>query len=134
MITMSDAQATETRSGLSDVPLSFTQEFLTMFSSGGDTGSFGPRYHVVRGLRLHGELDLGLLRGALDDVVARHESLRTLMYQDGDSWRQEIQPPSSPALLVRDLPETAPRPASGRRRSSSTGWRTPSSAHGRSPT
>lgn len=91
-----------------DVPLSFTQEFLTMFSDGEETGPFGPRYHVVRGLRLLGELDVGALRKALDDIVVRHESLRTLMIRDGGSWRQEILPQASPELLVKDLPAADP--------------------------
>ncbi|MEO6504173.1 MAG: condensation domain-containing protein [Jatrophihabitantaceae bacterium] len=86
-----------------DLPLSFTQEFLTMFGTGEEAGPFGPKYHVVRGLRLRGELDVEALRAALDDIVARHESLRTLLSLDGQSWRQEIFPPSSPELLEEDL-------------------------------
>jgi hypothetical protein len=91
------------------VPLSFTQEFLTMFSTGEETGPFGPRYHVVRGLRFRGDLDIDVLRGALDDVVARHESLRTLMTRDGDSWHQEILPPCSPGLETEQIPAADPR-------------------------
>ena len=87
-----------------DIPLSFTQEFLTLFGTGEQEGGpFGPNYHVVRGLRLRGELDVEALRGALHDIVARHESLRTLMSLEDGSWHQEILPPEDPQLDEEDL-------------------------------
>src|SRR6266487_2660643 len=109
MDTMSGAKVLDLQSGSpAHVPLSFTQEFLTMFSDGEETGPFGPKYHVVRGLRLRGELDIDALREALHDVVTRHESLRTLMTRDGDSWRQDILPPSHPDLLLENLTAADP--------------------------
>ena len=106
---MSGPQTLQVPNGsLTGVPLSFTQEFLTMFSDGAETGPFGPKYHVVRGLRLRGELDVEALRQALDDIVARHESLRTSMVRGDDSWCQEILPPCSADLLMQDVPDTGP--------------------------
>ncbi|MCW2877882.1 MAG: lgrB [Sphaerisporangium sp.] len=101
---MSISETTHAPSGLKDrIPLSFQQEFLCLFDKGDSVGPFGPRYHIVDGWRLHGELDLDVLRKALDDVVERHEALRTVVARgEGDRY-QEVLPPSSPELSVRDL-------------------------------
>jgi len=60
-------------------PLSRTQEFLCAFEGDENAGPFGPRHHNVRGWRLSGPVDVEVLRQALFDVVARHESLRTII-------------------------------------------------------
>ncbi|GAA3748819.1 condensation domain-containing protein [Salinactinospora qingdaonensis] len=86
-----------------EVELSFSQEFLCMFAGEGEVGPFGPMYHVVRGWRLHGEVDIDTLRAALGDVVTHHEALRTSIVREGGGGYQRILPPSPPDLLVRDL-------------------------------
>ncbi|GAA0400255.1 hypothetical protein GCM10009530_60090 [Microbispora corallina] len=88
------------------IPLSVQQEFLCMWDKGDDMGPFGPRYHIVDGWRIGGELDLDTLRAALDDVVARHEALRTTVVRD-DRY-QRILPPSPVPLTVLDLPGVDP--------------------------
>ena len=45
-----------------------------------------------------------MLQGALDDVVARHELLRTLVVRDADPPYQMVFPPCQVPLEVRDLP------------------------------
>ncbi|UFS99808.1 non-ribosomal peptide synthetase [Nocardia huaxiensis] len=62
------------------VPLSPAQQRM-WFVNRYDPGS--PAYNVPVALRLSGELDLGALRAALLDVLARHETLRTV-YPDTD--------------------------------------------------
>jgi len=84
-------------------PLSLQQEFLRMVDHGDGTGPFGPRYTIVGGWRIVGELDVDTLQGALDDVVARHEALRTSIVLDDGDPHQRICPPSSPDLAVSDL-------------------------------
>lgn len=88
-------------------PLSRNQEFLCMFDQGdADTGPFGPKYNIVYGYRVHGEIDVSALQAALDDTVARHEALRTrIVREDGDGY-QLILPPRPAQLQVRDLSET----------------------------
>ncbi|GAA2225046.1 hypothetical protein GCM10010232_07650 [Streptomyces amakusaensis] len=90
------------------VPLSFNQDFLCLYDQGDDAGPFGPRYHIVHGWRVRGAVDHAALRGALDDVVERHEALRTAVIRNGDERYQRIHPPASPELTVRDLPATDP--------------------------
>ena len=85
-------------------PLSFTQEWLLTMDKGDDGGSFGRRYLIVFGLRITGAVDLAVLRGALDDVVARHELLRTVVVRDADPPYQQVFPLCQVPLEVRDLP------------------------------
>ncbi|GAB2486239.1 hypothetical protein GCM10027187_62270 [Streptosporangium sandarakinum] len=89
------------------VPLSFNQEFLRAFDKGDAEGPFGPRYTIVCGWRLTGPLDPAALQQALDDVVARHEALRTEIRR-GEDAHQRIARPGPARLDVRDLSGTAP--------------------------
>ena len=84
--------------------LSFSQEWFVTLDHGGDSGAFGPRFLLVCAVRITGHVDLALLQGALDDVVARHELLRTLVIRDADPPYQEIYPPCQVPLEVKDLP------------------------------
>jgi hypothetical protein len=52
-----------------------------------------------------------VLQGALDDVVARHELLRTLVVSDAEPLYQQVLPPCQVPLEVRELP-----PAPGKTR------------------
>src|SRR5579871_3134452 len=85
-------------------PLSFTQEWFLTFDQGDDGGPFGGRFVIVSALRITGAVDLAVLQGALDDVVARHELLRTLVVRDADPPYQMVCPPCPVPLEVRDLP------------------------------
>ncbi|MFD8430174.1 amino acid adenylation domain-containing protein [Streptomyces coelicoflavus] len=69
------------------LPLSYAQQrqwFLDRFDG---THS---AYHIPMALRLTGALDESALAGALDALVARHESLRTLIAEDEDGPYQRI--------------------------------------------
>jgi hypothetical protein len=85
-------------------PLSFTQEWFLTLDQGDDGGTFGPRFLTVSALRVSGHVDLAVLQGALDDVVARHELLRTVVVRDADPPCQQVFPPCPVPLEVRDLP------------------------------
>ncbi len=88
-------------------PLSFTQEWFVTLDQGDDGGTFGPRFLMVYTLRVTGPVDLAVLQGSLDDVVARHELLRTLVVRDADPPYQMVLPPCQVPLEVRDLPPAA---------------------------
>lgn len=90
-------------------PLSFGQEFWCSLDRGDIVGSFGHRCIIVSAWRLTGKVDVDALQGALDDVVVRHEVLRTSIIRDAEPRYQEIHPPSSVTLVVRDLPRVAGR-------------------------
>jgi hypothetical protein len=76
-------------------PLSYGQHqlwFLEQWRSG------MPTYNLTTAVRLRGQLDVDALRGSLEEVVARHEALRTVFrYEDGepvqivlDVWALEL--------------------------------------------
>ncbi|HLJ98294.1 MAG TPA: condensation domain-containing protein [Streptosporangiaceae bacterium] len=88
-------------------PLSFTQEWFITLDQGDDGGTFGSRFMIVSAVRVSGHVDLEILQDSLDDVVARHELLRTLVVRDADPPYQTVLPPCRVPLEVRDLPPTA---------------------------
>ena len=85
-------------------PLSFTQEWFIGLDQGDEGGPFGRRYLIISALRITGAVDLAVLQGAFDDVVARHELLRTLVIRDADPPYQMVCPPCHVPLEVRGLP------------------------------
>ncbi|MFJ9461710.1 condensation domain-containing protein, partial [Kitasatospora sp. NPDC101447] len=84
------------------IPLSYAQQrlwFLHQFDGPNAT------YNAPVALRLHGSLDREALREALADVVARHESLRTLFVEDAEGAGQVILPADRVELPL-DVVET----------------------------
>jgi condensation enzyme len=84
--------------------LSLTQEFLCSLDDGDTSGSFSHHYTVICGIRVTGVVDLGALQGALDDVVSRHEILRTSLVRNAGHPYQVIHPPCRVRLTVTDVP------------------------------
>ncbi|MGW7689423.1 non-ribosomal peptide synthase/polyketide synthase [Streptomyces asiaticus] len=79
------------------LPLSLAQQrlwFLYQFEGPSAT------YNIPVALRLRGALDEGALRLALGDVVARHESLRTVFAEDADGSYQVVQDTAEVELTV----------------------------------
>jgi amino acid adenylation domain-containing protein len=96
------------------LPLSFGQEqlwFLDRFAPGLAT------YNVPQAIRLRGGLDQAVLGLALDDLVARHESLRTRFVADRTGRpAQEIDQPTAGRLLLSDLSALDPAAREAERR------------------
>ncbi|MFD9737175.1 amino acid adenylation domain-containing protein [Umezawaea sp. NPDC059074] len=68
-------------------PLSFAQQRLWFLAEFGERSA----YNVPFALRLRGALDLPALAAALDDVVARHEALRTVFPVVDDEPYQHVR-------------------------------------------
>ncbi|HZR50593.1 MAG TPA: condensation domain-containing protein [Streptosporangiaceae bacterium] len=91
-------------------PLSFTQQYFCSLDDGDLKGAFGNRFTIVSALRIAGHVDVPALQGALDDVVRRHELLRTVVVRDAQPPYQQVYPPCQVPLEIRDRPaEDRPR-------------------------
>ncbi|MEE4541307.1 condensation domain-containing protein [Streptomyces sp. V4-01] len=83
---------------------------LTMCCVNEAAGQDMDRYIMPMALRIKGTLDSAALQGALDDVVVRHESLRTVITspaQDGGDGHQSVLPPA-PVPFTQHRLETGP--------------------------
>ena len=92
-----------------EIPLSYAQRRLWFLDRLDREGDGGARYLIPLALRLAGPLDRAALQAALQDVVARHESLRTLFPERLGVARQLILAPrAAPVpLLVEEVSAAA---------------------------
>ncbi|MFK3979525.1 condensation domain-containing protein [Micromonospora sp. NPDC050397] len=65
---------------------------------------FGSRFVALGGFRLGGPLDVTLLRHALDQLVVRHQALRTVIERGGGVPYQRVGPPA-PVPLTEVAPD-----------------------------
>ncbi|MGW7199935.1 amino acid adenylation domain-containing protein [Streptomyces chryseus] len=81
------------------VPLSFTQRRLWFLDH--VHADSGAAYAIAAGIRLRGELDVAVMRAALDELVRRHEALRTVFpAPEGEPVQvvREAEPAELPVL------------------------------------
>ena len=94
--------------------LSFAQQrlwFLEQLAPGGSS------YHIPAALRLHGPLNLAALDHSFQQIVQRHEALRTTFAQHAEHPVQRITPSLTlrlPLIDLSGLPEPAQREAEAR--------------------
>ena len=89
----------------SHAPLSYAQQriwFLDQMDPGNSA------YNVPAGMRLSGELDHAALLRSLEQIVARHESLRTVFAVIDGKAVQVVQEPKSWTLNLTDLSQLDP--------------------------
>jgi hypothetical protein len=80
--------------------LSFSQQRLWFLDRYQPNSSV---YNVPSALRLRGSLDIGALEQSLNEIIRRHESLRTTFTIEGGEPVQVIAPPVSLSLPLVDL-------------------------------
>jgi amino acid adenylation domain-containing protein len=86
-------------------PLSFAQERLWFMDQLVPGGSF---YNIPAAMRLNFPLNSALLEKCLNEIVRRHESLRTTFSSDGGEPLQRVAPQLGIPLPVVDLSEFEP--------------------------
>ncbi|MGB7951165.1 MAG: amino acid adenylation domain-containing protein [Candidatus Binatia bacterium] len=85
-------------------PLSFAQQrlwFLDRYEPG------KPFYNISQGLRLSGRLDIEALERSLNEIIRRHEVLRTTFSMEEDEPVQRIAQPVNRSLARIDLRDRA---------------------------
>jgi hypothetical protein len=83
-----------------ELPLSFAQQrfwFLDSLRPG------NPAYNSYAPIRLTGRLNMAALQQAIDELVRRHESLRTIFPAADGRPKQVIRPAATQELMVADL-------------------------------
>src|SRR3989344_2594028 len=91
--------------GGQNAPLSFAQQRL-WFLNQLDPGS--PAYHLSHAVRMHGPLSATALKQSLDDMVGRHETLRTVFPSSDGTASQKILPQQPFPLEEIDLQALSP--------------------------
>lgn len=95
------------------LPLSFPQEHLIRHHP---RGPVDPIHNVVTAVTLTGPLDSSALRRSLDDIVTRHEALRTRIVAGPDGPAQRVEAPGGWPLETVDLRGGEPAGRPGRLR------------------
>jgi amino acid adenylation domain-containing protein/non-ribosomal peptide synthase protein (TIGR01720 family) len=96
-----------------EAPLSFAQERLWFLSQ---LEPDNPFYNVAGAIRLRGHLEVEALRATLDEIVRRHESLRTTFVAVAGRPRQVVAPALAFELPLVDLSGLAPEERDARAR------------------
>jgi amino acid adenylation domain-containing protein len=84
----------------SPVPVSFAQQRLWVLDRLVPDNSF---YNIPTALRIKGELDIPAFERAVNEMIRRHESLRTVFKMENEEPVQVIRPEFSLRVEVKDL-------------------------------
>ncbi|MFZ3569667.1 amino acid adenylation domain-containing protein [Streptomyces sp. BH097] len=83
------------------LPLSAGQHRLWLLEQMGEGGQ---RYHIPVAVRLDGDLDVPALQAAFSDLLARHESLRTVYREDTAGPHQVVLPADDCGVELHTAP------------------------------
>ncbi len=105
-----DVRRIEPREEAGPCPLSFAQEQFWLLDQ---MVPGSPAYNIVDVIALRGEYDAEAMKGTLNEIVRRHEILRTAFSPGDGQLMQVVLPPTELPLLEFDLtslpePERAP--------------------------
>ena len=100
------AQEIPRKAGESPYALSFAQQRLWFLHK---LETAGAAYHIPTFFRVEGRLDLAALGYALDEIVRRHEALRTVFREADGEAAQFVLPPAHVPLPLVDLEGMPPR-------------------------
>lgn len=67
-----------------------------------------PAYHMTGGIRVHATLDAEKLRRAFEEIIRRHDSLRTSFIEDDNQPWQRIQRPYRLDIELLECPHSLP--------------------------
>lgn len=85
-------------------PLSYAQENIWRYARAEHVRL---HYQAMRFFLVRGPLDVGTLQRALDEIVRRHEHIRTTFGEtDGVAW-QQVHPPTAAELAFTDVSQTS---------------------------
>lgn len=87
-----------------NIPLSYAQSRLWLLRK---IDGLSPTYNMPLAMRLSGELDSKALQAALNDVLVRHESLRTLFRDNEGVPFQNIVSPAEARMVFEEADVTA---------------------------
>ena len=93
------------------IPMSFAQQRLWSLAQ---LGTVGSAYTTPMALRFTGHLDAAALRAALEDLVTRHEILRTTLDARHGTPRQVVHQPGPVNLPTVDVSTSADPPTAAR--------------------
>ncbi len=85
-------------------PLSYSQERMWLIQSLNPTNT---AYNMGAGVWIHGEVDVAALSQSLDDLIQRHEILRSHVRMIGDQPHQIVESPTPDNLRFADLRDSA---------------------------
>ena len=84
----------------SELPVSLAQQRLIILELLGGTGA---AYNIPMAFRITGALDPSVLERSLNEILKRHEALRTVLRISGDKALQVIMPAAPLVLDITDL-------------------------------
>ncbi|GAB4213801.1 MAG: hypothetical protein OHK0022_51400 [Roseiflexaceae bacterium] len=99
-VSVGDQKMIAPRAPDAEMPLSFAQERL-WFLDQWDPGT--PAYNIPFAVRLTGNLSVDAFRASLDEIMRRHEAMRTTFTDVDGRPLQVVAPPSPFPLTMQDL-------------------------------